>query len=490
VTDARPAPVGPALGVLVDDAADRELARTGYVVVPFLPADEVERLRGAAVATGRDDDEGLVIGFADPDRTVMRATEAALEAMWTAHLPDLFTGHRIVVSTFITKHPGDASAMAMHREPTFVLGDVRTFNAWIPLVDVSKEQANGVLWLVPGSEDLPQGLVGFNTPPLFRAYEDDLRAAGVGIDVPAGSAVVYDTRMLHWSDANHGVVARPAIAAAVAPQDEPLVHVVATGRRGRRLHRVDPSFFVEHHPNDVAAGLGARWPDVGGADEAPVLRSDDVAAAVALPAAPRRRTVLPGDLVDAPTGREESTPVAVPGAVAAANDVALDLPARTDGPAGWEVEVCGHAAIGPLDEVAASVPDGVAVGLRSLAATGGPHQHAVAWLEPGSRLVVRPGGGYPLHVATLDAPELRAGLAWSHGVGTLDPGTAHVIDGGHAVTCWNDGPGQAWIVLSAPDAPGRTTGDAPTSGEAPPPAGTPALADERPVRGRRRWFRR
>ncbi len=445
--------------VLVDPAADAELARVGYVVVPFLDAGEVDDLRRGQRALHAQHDDGLVIDFTLADRASMRTAAQLLAPMWDRKLDALFTGHRVVVSTFVVKNPGPASAMAMHREPTFVDGDARTFNTWVPLVAVDAATANGILRLVPGSERLPDGLVGFNTPPNFRHYEGALAEASVGVDVPAGSALVYDTRMLHWSEANTSEVPRPAIAAAVAPRGVPLVNVVATGRRGRRVHRVEPDFFVDVHPAEVLERIHEERPLVRSTEESPVLTPAAVQAAVGLDAPPVRRTVVPGDVEPEPGELRELGGEAAPGAALPDHDVTQGS-AVLDGlaPVPWLVVAeCAGASVAELGAARPAIPPEVASGLSSLAVGA---TVAVVVVDAGGRVTLRSDGH--LRVASYEAPELRAGLRSGGWVGTLTPGVVFELAGDQPVTLWNDGPGPTWSVLC----PGGMPADDPVESEA------------------------
>lgn len=464
--------------VLVDRLADEALDRRGYAIVPFLDADECERLRRSHTVPAEGDD-GLVIDFTLADRSVMQATSDLLAPVWDEHLDRLFLHHRVVVATFIVKHPGPSSRMVMHHEPTFADPAVRTFNAWIPLVDVGPSRANGALRLVLGTEHLPHGLVGFNTPPVFRQYEEVFEQASIAVEVPAGSALVYDTRMLHWSEANASDEPRPAIAAAFAPREAPLLHVVATGRRGRSLYEVDDDFFVDLHPAEVAAMLPTSRAPLRQVEEVSDISPDDVREALGLTAAVVRRTCLPTDLCDAGPPPTELDSEQVADAHLPAHDVPYgpaDVPSGA-GPGGYSFPVFASAAAVALDRLPDALDARFCAGLRSLAPTETWDRAFVLAVDPGGRVEARPDSDHPVVVCTYEAPQVRAGLRTADGVGSLDPGRSLRIPGGSPWRLWNDGPGPAWVVVS------------PASRLGPPTAVEPDRPS-RGVRGRLRRFRR
>jgi ectoine hydroxylase-related dioxygenase (phytanoyl-CoA dioxygenase family) len=213
-----------------------------------------------------------------PDRSVMRTLRDLLDPVWRAHLPRLFHDPAVAMATVVTKHPGDQSGMFLHEDRTFVdESRARAYTVWIPLVPVGPDLDNGGLQIVPGSHRLPTGLAGSNTPDLIRPFEAELRARLVPVTAEAGDAVVYDTRTLHASAPNLSGEPRPALTFAVVPDDEVMIHVVATSPTHRRVHAVTPDFFVEHHPREIEVEMPEDCPVIAEYDEEPSLTADDVA---------------------------------------------------------------------------------------------------------------------------------------------------------------------------------------------------------------------
>jgi hypothetical protein len=210
----------------------------------------------------------------------MRELRDLLAPVWERVLPTTFAGHRAVMSTFVVKHPGPESGMFLHEDRSYVdEARTRAYTVWVPLTDVGPDTGNGTLEVVPRSHRLATRLGGSHTPDLFRPYERFLRERLVPVAARAGEAVVYDTRTLHASGPNLTDEGRLAVVCAVAPEDEPLLHVVATSRTHRRVHRIHPDFFVEHHPREIEQQMPDDCPVVQEYDEDPVLTPEEVAAA-------------------------------------------------------------------------------------------------------------------------------------------------------------------------------------------------------------------
>lgn len=424
------------------------------MVVPLLAPEEVCNLREEYTDLAPADDSGLVIDFMRSDRGLLHEVANLLAPMWERHLPELFVDHRPVISTFVVKYPGPGSEMVLHNEPTFVdSAQPTTYNVWIPLVDVGPDPPNGTLELVLGSQNLRFGLTGFNTPLLFRPFEGYLREHATALRVAAGSAVVYDTRMLHVSGANLTDDIRPAVAAAFAPRAMPLVHVVASGRRGRRIHRVDERFFLDAHPSDASDLLDGSFAVVREVEEGWQLTPQEVADALGTGDLPVPRVVVPHEVLGDDQAdqlphlatRERS------GGLFELEDVgvsAVDLGLGVEGAAGLEVvSVDGSVAVLPLgrradDNVPSTVPEQV----RSLTARTGSSVLAV--VDAGARLTLRGRDHKRYDALVHECPVVNAGIRSPEGVAQLDVGLRVGLRGPGPFTIWNDGPGSAWVVLT------------------------------------------
>lgn len=262
-----------------DPALEAEYREQGFAVTALLDADEIEQVRAGYRALVPPGDHGLTIDYMRPDRTAMHEIAALLEPVWARHFPELFTDHRPVLTSFITKHPGPASNMFLHDDRTLV--DETRFRSgtlWIPLVDTGPHLDNGGLQLIPKSHRLNDVLAGTDTPELYRPYEAYLHDRLRSIPVPAGHALYYDTRTLHASPPNLTSEPREAIGCAVAPREADLIHVLATSRRHRRVYRIDETFFLEVHPHEVDRHIDGRWPMIAELDDDSRLDADAVVA--------------------------------------------------------------------------------------------------------------------------------------------------------------------------------------------------------------------
>lgn len=314
--------------VFLDAERQVEFDDQGYAVVPFLSAAEVRGLiDGYAEIVPEPDEEIIAFDFTRDDRAVMDSVAALLSPVFDRHVPEHFVGHEAIFWTFVIKPPGPHSEMCLHDDRTYVDETRhRACTVWIPLVDTSPELANGCLYVVPGSHRIMPAASGTNIPNWIEPYEAYLKRYARPVTVPAGSALIYDVRTLHCSPPNLSGKSRPAIAAAVVPEGEQLVHVVGDGPHKRRVYAVDRQFFIDHHPYSIESGmpsgyqlLSEYWEERVSADPDAVALVGDpgdvpVPTGPATPPAPRQNPPADDVAVTAPTGSPDPARAEVPAA--------------------------------------------------------------------------------------------------------------------------------------------------------------------------------
>lgn len=224
------------------------LRERGFVVVPMLSGDDVGQLRR------RYEDLGLraehnYCSIHEPDPSLRRTISDEISELLRARLPAAgFARSRVMGGVFVVKGPTD-QFVELHQDPTVVDETrFRSANVWIPLQDVDTH--NGCLWVLPGSHhDAPNVRPG-NGDDLPSYYANvprtELWEAMTPIEMRAGEALVYDHRLLHGSQGNHGDELRLAIvaglrAAGAAPR---FYHLDPDDRMVAEFVMEDDDFFT------------------------------------------------------------------------------------------------------------------------------------------------------------------------------------------------------------------------------------------------------
>jgi hypothetical protein len=444
--------------VLRDPAADAELLARGVAAVPYLSADEVEEILSAYWELVPSSDEGLSIDYMRPDRSLVRALSGVLEPVLARHLDETLVDHKIVLATFVVKHPGESSAMFLHDDRSYVdERKFRTATMWIPLTDVGPTLSNGGLQVVPQSHLLPTGWAGSNTPDVIRPFEDTLRRDLEPVEASAGTAVLYDTRVLHASDANLSDSPRVAVACAVAPSEAQLLHVRAVGRRTRHVHAVDESFFLDHHPREIEQQMPEDCPVIEELQDDAELTPAIVEQVLGRPVRDPMSVPVPGDLAEQVSGhrwdliREATRAHPSPGRA----DVRVDIGALAgELPAVPVVEVhdagvgVGTAPLTRRFRRTGRVPDAIAD--RAVATSRVPRDQDLLVLEPGARaaLTAPRTPRWRTELLTLEGPVVGAGVGCNRGSAMLRIGIPMLVPQLTDLLIWNDGPGQLIVLAS------------------------------------------
>ena len=444
--------------VLRDPTADAELLARGVASVPYLSPEEVDEILRAYWELVPSSDEGLSIDYMRPDRALVRTLAEVLEPVLQRHLDDTLVDHRIVLATFVVKHPGESSAMFLHDDRSYVdERKFRTATMWIPLTDVGPQLRNGGLQVVPGSHLLPTGWAGSNTPDMIRPFESTLRRHLEPVEATAGTAVLYDTRVLHASDPNLSDRPRVAVACAVAPAEAQLVHVRAVGRRTRHVHAVDEDFFLDHHPREIEQRMPDDCPVIEHLEDEAELDAGSLRRVLGPIEVDPSTVPVPGDLAEHVSSQRwsEIRDAVRPIPTQAGSDVRLDVQRLTQELPPVPVldvgDLRGNVGLMPLRRRfrrAQPVPAPIAP--RAVATSRIARDQDLIVLDSGARITLRAPRTprWRTEVLTLEGPVVGAGIGCGEGSAMCRIGHPMIVPQLKELRLWNDGPGQLIVLAS------------------------------------------
>jgi hypothetical protein len=267
-----------------DDALERRFIEESYLVVPFLEPHEIAELRRFFDDLHPDKLAPIYSTGLSADAGFRQSTTARLRAVCNPHIAALFSGYRSHHATFIMKEPGEKqSALELHIDPSMTDESlfVPAVNLWCALSDVTV--ANGALHVVPGTEHHASAtrpytgngglVIGHpfgNVKPLLKTkYARD-------IEVSAGEAVIFSTKLLHGSAPNLSGDRRIAFHCLLTQAEAPLQYHLMNSPTEVEVFEVDDAFFRTHQlgtrPRD-AKSLGVVKFESESFTEADVLHS-------------------------------------------------------------------------------------------------------------------------------------------------------------------------------------------------------------------------
>jgi hypothetical protein len=277
------------------------------------------------------------------------------------------------------------------------------------------------------------------------------------MSVPAGTALVYDARMLHASEPNRTPHPRLALGCLLAHRERGPIQVIATGRRHRVVHRVDDRYFVSTAPGrDVAERLLDEYPVIEQYDEDPAVDTEQVLGEELARGGAIRAALVPDDLVDV-IGPHTPMPTS-DGPWFPSHDHDLSVPADcllppAEAAGGFRTVAEPVGALRcplPGYDLPAALGDAVRVLCDDVSCD--------AWVivvGAGGRVEV--DGSNPADVSVVECTPVRSGIGAPGLASELDLGRRIPLTPGRRSIIWNDAPGDTIVVLRRPRASARTS---------------------------------
>ncbi len=147
---------------------------------------------------------------------VKRKVHNGIQKMLSATTDSLLVNHKLLTYFFLIKGIGKKSILKLHQDWSIVdERKYRAYNLWIPLCDSTKK--NGTLYVAKGTHRMPLNVRGAGIPPKYAEHFSAVKNYFEAIEVKEGEALLFDSRLLHYSPSNTSDVSRTAIINNVIP---------------------------------------------------------------------------------------------------------------------------------------------------------------------------------------------------------------------------------------------------------------------------------
>ncbi len=218
----------------------------GYVVVPFLDADAVDRLRSFFFETHPDVPPGFYSSSFNTDPAHKAAVNDKIESIVGPVASTLFHDIKKLGSCYLTKKPGAEGEMPIHQDWTVVDEPAhQSVTIWIPLQDTDAQ--NGAMQVIDGSHHFSDALRSPSLPaPFGQAVEQDMRRDLRLVPLQAGQALIFSQALLHASPANLGTSPRLAVTYGLIESDAQLMFYHAADGQVEQYY-VGTDFFQQYN---------------------------------------------------------------------------------------------------------------------------------------------------------------------------------------------------------------------------------------------------
>jgi hypothetical protein len=229
--------------ILRDPLLEKQLLEKGYVIVPFLNAEEVSALKAFYLDKHADTLEGMYATAHTPDLDLRMAMNNFIKEKFKRPIGEFFSHANPLGGSYIAKGKGPKGALNPHQDWNIVDEDqYRSFNIWVPLVDL--HERNGAIQIIEGShirdKTYRSGNIGF-------AYQDRIEEINQQLTplyMRAGEALIYDHRLIHASGANETDEIRLATVFGIIPEGAEMRYYHQKDAETIEVYRSNKEFFL------------------------------------------------------------------------------------------------------------------------------------------------------------------------------------------------------------------------------------------------------
>ncbi|MEY3442970.1 MAG: hypothetical protein RLZZ519_1251 [Bacteroidota bacterium] len=251
-------------------AWNKELAEKGFVLIPLLDAANVAELKAFFETHQAAKVERFYASVHNPDVDFRLRMDAEIQRVLSPLLAELLDEAEALGGSFIAKPKGNPGILPPHADWNIVDERIwRSYNLWIPLVDTTV--ANGAVHVIPGSHNWLDFYRGPGIGNPFEGLKNEIWSAMQALEMQAGTALLYDHRLLHASPVNTTETLRLACVTGIKPKAAAMRYY--HGKEGVvNEYAANPAFFMTQNPENGPADLPFlgvvtdQFPVISGAD--------------------------------------------------------------------------------------------------------------------------------------------------------------------------------------------------------------------------------
>jgi ectoine hydroxylase-related dioxygenase (phytanoyl-CoA dioxygenase family) len=244
------------MNIFKDISLQKKFERDGYVVMPFLSAEEVMQLRAIYKANVVADESFHSTSY-HPDLSFKKTLDEKIRNIIQPHADAVLSHYRPLGAAFLTKNSGPTSAMPIHQDWT-VTDEKKFFSAtiWIPLQDTSF--TNGAIQVIPGSHRFSEALRSPSLEVSFTGIYHRLQSFLKLLPMKAGEAFIFNHALMHASPPNLSGEPRIAVAFGFVPQDASLCMYYATNNHLVEKYSMPDDMFLRYPEVRFGPRIGVK----------------------------------------------------------------------------------------------------------------------------------------------------------------------------------------------------------------------------------------
>lgn len=229
------------------------LPEAGYTIEPFLDGSEIEALKLLyAESTLALPSDFYHSGLGADVETKHRIFDG-IAAIVIDKISQLAPGYRLLLASFVTKKAGSTRGrIPLHQDNTFVNPDESIgINVWVPLSDV--DRSNACLRIIQYSQRFGHiSATPVNPSPYNTVFSELESRYFTDLPMAAGSACVFDARLLHATEENQTGRDRIVLYLNLVPENvTPLLYAWNQETpQSLEVYKIDTQFLLNAPPGE------------------------------------------------------------------------------------------------------------------------------------------------------------------------------------------------------------------------------------------------
>ncbi len=233
----------------------------GYVLLPWLSAEEVGQLRELYSSLGLAAIEQFHSTSFLPDVELKKKINTSVENIFENKVTATFADIKKLGSSFLTKPIGEKGAMPVHQDWTIV-DETKAYSAtiWVALEDINEE--NGAMQVLPGSHRFSATLRAPTLETDYAHLQDYLRSKMLTVPMKAGEAIIFNHALFHASQANKAERPRLAVTYGLIPDLAQLSLYIKNKNNQVEQFEMPDDMFLYYHEIGTQPKFGNKIGEV------------------------------------------------------------------------------------------------------------------------------------------------------------------------------------------------------------------------------------
>lgn len=238
--------------IFIDQALQRKLDRDGIVCFKLPEAGIADNcfhiVQSMAPPTPRNMQHVFYAGVIDNDVRQKQQISEAIRGVIEPAFKSMLAGYQFISFSYLVKSVGEKSMLDIHQDWTITDEQKGwSYILWIPLMDANIE--NGTMHALRGSHLFPDNIRGGGIFPKYMANRELAMKHMVPYEVRRGEAIIFNSRLIHYSPINKTNIPRVAAVGTLTPLGMPLkLHngSMVDGKLKVKAYHVPNDFYLKY----------------------------------------------------------------------------------------------------------------------------------------------------------------------------------------------------------------------------------------------------